>query len=362
AFKRPQDLKKHEKTHADGDEEEPLAITSFDYDYYNSYEQPLEQQELQLQQETQREFQQKYEYPQQYPPYSQLPPANPQFGTPVYNSVSPYVGSIGSPDRQVPSSALNNNMSRKRQNSPQMNLAVSPHSGYASNSRQENKYYYPPPPASNSAGKRGADAIERFQQTVKKCRTDDTSQEFDTPLPDSSSSMPLLGVISEAASASESEAVGAHIQSLSLSSNFSSKAPTPIGHNSSRMSISPAASPHSPSNSSSPPPLSAASSWSSEASLSSIYSSYSRPFSSTRSTTFCSKSGSSGGCSSGSGGGGGMKGSLLGMDFARHYPRKPSVLDAPPLLRSMGQHTYHHLSLSSASSSTFDRFAMDDYE
>ncbi|KAJ2595048.1 hypothetical protein H4R99_005515 [Coemansia sp. RSA 1722] len=385
SFKRPQDLKKHEKTHTDGSDD--LVVSTmpvFDYHFY----------------------------PAQPRPQAHPVPAGSQYGTPTHSTISPHIGTLSPPDGQVPYPAVHA-MSHQHQyhhrQSSYTSLSSSPSIGYMPNTAH-----------TSASGKRGVEAIEQFQQTVKKCRTNDASQGLDclahaiglqekhscssalsettnhndASSPPKSSPAPQCAELSspaELASSSnnsrdnrdsakaECVLLDKHehhhrhkaVASASLAANAAEDCaacdtepqcphvsklpplpPPPSTARSSSMSISNIAHPPSPGLSSSPPPLSAASSWSSEASFSALYPTYTRPFSSTRSTSFSSKPGG--------GSAGGLKGSLFGLDYARHYSRKSSALDMPPLLRSLA-HPYH-MSLTSSSASSFDRFGLDDYE
>ncbi|KAJ2376088.1 hypothetical protein IW150_002180, partial [Coemansia sp. RSA 2607] len=225
SFKRPQDLKKHEKTHLDAAEEGATpTMPVYDYHFYQQSHRP----------------------PPHYPVHAMTPQ---HYGTPSHSTISPHLGTMSPPDGQVPYQAMHV-MSHQRRNSPYTPQNSSPSIGYLPTTV---------PPA--TAGKRGIEAIEQFQQTVKKCRTDDTSQGLDCL----------------------AHAVGLQEKHDCSSSAFA------IGAGSLKSSSS-----------------------------------------------------------------------LFGKDYGRHYSRKPSVLDAPPLMRSFA-HSYH-LSLSSSSASSFDSYGMDDYE
>ncbi|KAJ1722029.1 hypothetical protein LPJ53_003524 [Coemansia erecta] len=203
SFKRPQDLKKHEKTHMDGAEEGTTpTMPVYDYHFYQQAHRP--------------------QPPPHYPVHAVAPQ---QYGTPSHSSISPNLGTLSPPDGQVPYQAMHV-MSHQRHHSPYTPQNSSPSIGYLPTAA---------PPT--TSGKRGIEAIEQFQQTVKN-------------------------------SGGGGSAIGAG---------------------------------------------------------------------SLKSTS-----------------------SLFAKDYGRHYSRKPSVLDAPPLMRSFA-HSYH-LPLSSSSTSSFDCYGMDDYE
>ncbi|KAJ2347206.1 hypothetical protein GGF43_004807, partial [Coemansia sp. RSA 2618] len=232
------------------------------------------------------------------------------YNTPAHSNVSPAVGSLTPDDRLVP---IDNGLGRPRRNSPYTPINTSPLPGFL-------------PHINDSGGmlgntKRGFGAIEEFQQTVKKSRTGgsqgldclalaiglrekhSSSALSEPPCPDKRHSVQLPGVheVVQGSACPDRRFPAAHSMSVCSSDT--------------------------------PPPLSAGSSWGSEASFSSMYPSYSRPFSSTRSTTFSSA---------------GLNGLAEKRPFAR------TQLDAP-LMRPLG-HTYMPLS------SSLDRYALDDYE
>ncbi|KAJ1950832.1 hypothetical protein FBU59_000495, partial [Linderina macrospora] len=130
SFKRPQDLKKHEKTHSEGlhpDEATP-QMYGMDYQYFAS-----------------------------------------QMHTPAQTNSSPTVGSLSPADGQVPIDLIGSNGLHIRRNSPYTLTNVSPLHGYVPHI-PDTQFY----PNNIAHGKRGIEAIEQFQQTVKKCRTDET--------------------------------------------------------------------------------------------------------------------------------------------------------------------------------------------
>ncbi|KAJ2161407.1 hypothetical protein GGF46_001502 [Coemansia sp. RSA 552] len=123
AFKRPQDLKKHEKTHSDAADGRGLPSADFSY-------------------------------------YAML---NPQLYTPAHSNISPTVGSLSPGDSQVPAAEA---MARHRRASPYTPINSSLLHGCLPQIGD----------ASLLGGKRGIDAIEEFQQTIKKSRTGGASQ------------------------------------------------------------------------------------------------------------------------------------------------------------------------------------------
>ncbi|KAJ1823513.1 hypothetical protein GGH91_001759 [Coemansia sp. RSA 2671] len=126
SFKRPQDLKKHERTHMEGGgEDDDAARPGFDYAYYHGT------------------------------PH-----------TPAHTYASPTDGSVSPPGD---SSMYNPNMPYGRRKSPYTPLGASPIHGYLPHIGGETNYY--PPGPMGGQGKRGIEAIEQFQQTIKKCRT-----------------------------------------------------------------------------------------------------------------------------------------------------------------------------------------------
>ncbi|KAJ1734655.1 hypothetical protein LPJ61_000960 [Coemansia biformis] len=132
AFKRPQDLKKHERIHADGHAHQLPII---DYRYYSMLGQP----------------------------------AAPRLHTPAHSNSSPTVGSLSPADCQVPYDAANT-LGLPRRNSPYTPytpINASPLHGYLPHIGDAGML---------SGGKRGIDAIEELQQTVKKSRADGTNQ------------------------------------------------------------------------------------------------------------------------------------------------------------------------------------------
>ncbi|KAJ2787771.1 hypothetical protein GGI15_000472 [Coemansia interrupta] len=144
SFKRPQDLKKHEKTHMDGAEEGTTpTMPVYDYHIYQHAHRPM------------------HPHPPHYPVHAVTPQ---QYGTPSHSTISPHLGTLSPPDSQVPYQAMHV-MSQQRHHSPYTPQNSSPSIGYLPTAA---------PPS--TAGKRGIEAIEQFQQTVKKCRTNDTSQ------------------------------------------------------------------------------------------------------------------------------------------------------------------------------------------
>ncbi|KAJ2724377.1 hypothetical protein GGI07_001978 [Coemansia sp. Benny D115] len=379
SFKRPQDLKKHEKTHAENDEDALPNMPSFDYQLFHP--QPLPHQHPHT-----------HAHPLPQQPYSRMQPAYQYESSPANSSISPQMGMAGSPyDGQVPVNTFNA-LPRQRRHSPYTPISSSPNPGFLPHAQRPHPASYYPTGPQAASGKRGVEAIEQFQQTVKKCRTNDASQGLDC--------------LAHAAGLREKHGCSSALSAANTNNNASPSPPSKSSSNSASLptrtlsdtdadantalgadadadgdaSFTPPLHPLRPgspprASSASPPPLSAASSWSSEASFASTYSSYSRPFSSTRSTTFgskiaatsCSSSGSASssvGVSGGGSGGSSLKSSLLfGLDYPRPYARKSLALDAPPLLRSLAHHhhTYHSaLPLSSASAPSFDRYAMDD--
>ncbi|KAJ2298078.1 hypothetical protein IWW54_006691, partial [Coemansia sp. RSA 2705] len=261
-FKRPQDLKKHEKTHSEGGES-PQLLPVLDYRYYAGM---MNHQ---------------------------------QMHTPLHSHLSPAGGSLSPDDGQVPADGLGKALlagleqmfdSSKahphpypypythmpRRNSPYTPITTSPLPGFLPHIND-----------GLASSKRGIEAIEELQQTVKKSRTDG-SQGLDCLAH-------AIGLREHRSAPSRSS-----VQLPALRDIMRAR----------------------------PPPLPAARSmpeWGSDASL---FSSYSRPFSSTRSTTLNS------GLSS------------LSLD-ARPLARKP--LDA-------------HLRPAYMLSSSRDRYALDDYE
>ncbi|KAJ2612597.1 hypothetical protein H4S08_002632 [Coemansia sp. RSA 1365] len=313
SFKRPQDLKKHEKTHSDSNSSSPPVMPIIDFSYYAGL----------------------------------LGSANhhPQLYTPAQSNISPTVGSLSPADGQVPLDAVNS-LGYQRRNSPYTPLNASPLHGYL--------------PQINDSGfnnKRGVDAIEEFQQTVKKSRTSGTSQGLDClahaiglqEKHSSSSAQPSsTNHCSKSSSSSASPpllkspipsrpvtAIAHHCQSVRLpgvqevmrqqQQQDALPPPLPSAH-SMPISRSTVRSPSPAACSNTPPPLSMESSWSNDHQPFSLYSSYSRPFSFTRSTSLSASAV--------------LKGS---------YARKQS-----PLLRTLAQ-PFKALS-------SIDRYAMDDYE
>ncbi|KAJ2009088.1 hypothetical protein GGI04_000732 [Coemansia thaxteri] len=137
SFKRPQDLKKHEKTHMEGggadDEASPPAIPAipgFEYSYY----------------------------PQHQHQHSG------SLGTPAHTYASPADGSVGSPDDSVVFNPATG-MPYARRKSPFTPLGASPMHGFLPHMGEVN---YFPSGANGHQGKRGIEAIEQFQQTIKK--------------------------------------------------------------------------------------------------------------------------------------------------------------------------------------------------
>ncbi|KAJ1742120.1 hypothetical protein LPJ78_002838 [Coemansia sp. RSA 989] len=281
SFKRPQDLKKHEKTHSEGGES-PRAMPVIDYSYYTSM-------------------------------------LNPQMYAPANSNVSPAVSSLGPDDGQVPG---DHGLARPRRSSPYTPINTSPLPGFLPQVNDGNGLL--------GSGKRGIDAIEEFQQTVKKSRTG-SSQGLDClalaiGLHEKHSSSAHHTASPEPPSPATNKRCSVQLPGVhevvqrSAGSDGRLPPPLPGAHS------MPVRTPDTP------PPLSAGSSWGSEASFSSLYPSYSRPFSSTRSTTL-----------SGSG--------LKSLGAQRPYVRK---LDSH-VMRPLG-HTYMPLS------SSLDRYSLDDYD
>ncbi|KAJ2583924.1 hypothetical protein GGH95_000715 [Coemansia sp. RSA 1836] len=317
SFKRPQDLKKHERTHMEGGggEGDEQARPGFDFPYYHGT------------------------------PH-----------TPAHTYTSPTDGSV-SP--QGDSAMYNPNMPYARRKSPYTPLGASPIHGYLPHIGNGEMNYYPPGHVGGQ-GKRGIEAIEQFQQTIKKCRTAGaTNQGLDC--------LALAVGLQENKQSPAPATNHTNAPSPPHPPSPPSKSPSsPQQHPSllppilSCASSSPLLPParlllqplRSVADEDSPPPLSASSSWSSEASGPSSppplppCSMYARQFSSTRSTT-------------GFGTAPVLKSSLRGVssvsDFGRSYARKSSALDSPHLLRAIA-HPYH------SSSSSLSRYAMDDYE
>ncbi|KAJ2907490.1 hypothetical protein GGI21_003836, partial [Coemansia aciculifera] len=253
SFKRPQDLKKHERTHMEGGGGDELGQPGFDYPYYHDA------------------------------PH-----------TPAYTSLTD--GSVSPPG-----------MPYARRKSPYTPLGASPIHGFLPHVGETN--YYPP---SDGQGKRGIEAIEQFQQTVKKCRTAGTTNQG-------------LDCLALAVGLQENKQQQL-LQQPSVPTTNHTNAPSPPSP--SNLLLQPLRSVGS--EDSLPPPLSAASSWSSEASGPSSplplppCSMYLRQFSSTRSTT-------------GFGTGNPvLKSSSVVSDFGRSFARKSSALDSPHLLRAIG--------------------------
>ncbi|KAJ2709274.1 hypothetical protein H4R19_004336, partial [Coemansia spiralis] len=129
SFKRPQDLKKHERTHTDGTSGQMPII---DYSYYSMLGQP----------------------------------GDPRLLTPVHSNTSPTTGSLSPADCQVPFDAASS-FGFPRRHSPYTPLNMSPLHGYLPHISDA---------STMPGGKRGMDAIEELQKTVKKCRADGTNQ------------------------------------------------------------------------------------------------------------------------------------------------------------------------------------------
>ncbi|KAJ2745813.1 hypothetical protein GGI20_001868 [Coemansia sp. BCRC 34301] len=310
SFKRPQDLKKHERTHMEGGEGDVPAMPGFDFPYYHGT------------------------------PH-----------TPAHTYTSPTDGSV-SPSGD--SAIYNPGMPYGRRKSPYTPLGASPLHGYLPHIGNGETNYYPPT-GPGVQGKRGIEAIEQFQQTIKKCRTAGaTNQGLDC--------LALAVGLQENTQPSAPDTNHTNAPSPSpspppLKSSSPPQHPSllpPIASCASSPLLPPASLLLRPLRSvvdeDSPPPLSAASSWSSEASGPSsppplpLCSMYSRQFSSTRSTTGFVANPT-------------RKSSLRGVpDFGLSYARKSSALDSPHLLRAI-RHPYH----SSSSSSSLSIFAMDDY-
>ncbi|KAJ2804510.1 hypothetical protein H4R21_001616, partial [Coemansia helicoidea] len=129
SFKRPQDLKKHEKTHDDGASGHMPII---DYSYYSMLGQPRD----------------------------------PHLRTPLHSHASPTTGSLSPADHQVPFDAAGS-FGFPRRNSPYTPLNTSPLHGYLPHIGDASMM---------PGGKRGIDAIEELQLAVKKSRADGTNQ------------------------------------------------------------------------------------------------------------------------------------------------------------------------------------------
>ncbi|KAJ2848903.1 hypothetical protein IWW36_003007 [Coemansia brasiliensis] len=281
SFKRPQDLKKHEKTHSEGGES-PRAMPVIDYSYYTSM-------------------------------------LNPQMYPPSNSNVSPAVSSLGPDDGQVPG---DHGLGRPRRSSPYTPINTSPLPGFL-------------PQVSDGSGllgsgKRGIDAIEEFQQTVKKSRTG-SSQGLDClalaiGLHEKHSSSAHHTASPEPPSPATNKRCSVQLpgvhEMVQRSAGSDGRPPPLPGAHSMPVRLP-----------DTPPPLSAGSSWGSEASFSSLYPSYSRPFSSTRSTTLA---------------GAGLKGLAAQRPFVRKQ------LDSH-VMRPLG-HTYMPLS------SSLDRYSLGDYD
>ncbi|KAJ2078669.1 hypothetical protein H4R24_004324 [Coemansia sp. RSA 988] len=261
SFKRPQDLKKHEKTHSDPNGSSPPSMPIIDFSYYTG-----------LLGSTNH--------------HSQL-------YTPAHSNISPTIGSLSPADCQVPLDGVSG-LGHQRRNSPYTPLNSSPLHGYL--------------PQINDSGfnnKRGVDAIEEFHQTVKKSRTGGTSQGLDCL----------------------AHAIGLQEKHKVMRQHHQGDLPPPLpSAHSMPVSRTIVRSPSPAECSNTPPPLSMGSSWSTDHQPFSLYPSYSRPFSFTRSTSLSANAG--------------LKGP---------YARKQS-----PLLRTL-THSFKAMS-------SIDRYAMDDYE
>ncbi|KAJ2809092.1 hypothetical protein H4R20_000396 [Coemansia guatemalensis] len=316
SFKRPQDLKKHEKTHSDPNGSSPPVMPIIDFSYYTGLLGSTNQ--------------------------------HPQLYTPAHSNISPTVGSLSPADCQVPLDGVNG-LGHQRRNSPYTPLNASPLHGYL--------------PQINDNGfnnKRGVDAIEEFHQTVKKSRTSGTSQGLDClahaiGLQEKHSSSSAQPSSTNHCSKSSSSSSSSSAESPLLKSPIPSRPATGAAHhcNSIRLpgvqevmrqhhqddlppplpsahsmpiSRTTVRSPSPAECSNTPPPLSVGSSWSTDHQPFSLYPSYSRPFSFTRSTSLSTNA------------------SLKGP-----YAHKQS-----PLLRTL-THSFKALS-------SIDRYAMDDYE
>ncbi|KAJ1991288.1 hypothetical protein EDC05_003507 [Coemansia umbellata] len=149
-FKRPQDLKKHEKTHMEEggtDDASNLHMLSV----YNGYA--------------------------GYAGYmGNGSPGSSNGYTPAHTNTSPTVGSISPIDGQVPLDAASGLYARRRHSPYTPPGNESPLHGYLPHINDNNANYSG---ASKGNGKRGVEVIEDLYQTLKRTRTNNTSQGLD---------------------------------------------------------------------------------------------------------------------------------------------------------------------------------------
>ncbi|KAJ2655120.1 hypothetical protein IWW48_005701 [Coemansia sp. RSA 1200] len=141
-FKRPQDLKKHEKTHMEEALEDPsnmhmLSVYNGAYPGYAGY-------------------------------MSNSSPSGSQAYTPAHTNTSPTVGSVSPIDGQVPIDGAHGMYLPQRRHSPYTPPGnESPFHGYLPHINDASYYSSMPAPS----GKRGVEAIEQLYETVKRTRT-----------------------------------------------------------------------------------------------------------------------------------------------------------------------------------------------
>ncbi|KAJ1664419.1 hypothetical protein EV178_004128 [Coemansia sp. RSA 1646] len=148
-FKRPQDLKKHEKTHMEEGLEDPnnmqmLSVYNGAYAGYAGY-------------------------------VSTTSPSGSQVYTPAHTNTSPTIGSVSPVDGQVPVDGIHNVYPHRRHSPYTPPANGSPFHNYLPHINDSNYYSGAP----KAGGKRGVDAIEQLYDTVKRTRTNNTNQGLD---------------------------------------------------------------------------------------------------------------------------------------------------------------------------------------
>ncbi|KAJ2593628.1 hypothetical protein EV177_008521 [Coemansia sp. RSA 1804] len=145
-FKRPQDLKKHEKTHMEEGLEDPsnmhmLSVYNGAYPGYAGY-------------------------------MSNSSPSGSQAYTPAHTNTSPTVGSVSPIDGQVPIDGAHGMYLPQRRHSPYTPPGnESPFHSYLPHINDASYYSSVPAPS----GKRGVEAIEQLYETVKRTRTNSSN-------------------------------------------------------------------------------------------------------------------------------------------------------------------------------------------